>query len=161
MESGIQLQRTDAAVTIQLWWTRFMVQKIIRNDAAVTLQYWWRNAVSCVHQKLLNVASRVIHRYWRGFRTRRHTKMVRAATTIQRVWKIFLAQIHLQVALLDIITAQSCARRFLALRMSQRRREAVCTIQEYTRTCLLARRCRLENQSARCIQVREGSSNTT
>lgn len=157
MQVGLLLQRTDAAVTIQLWWTRVMVQKIIRNDAAITLQYWWRSSLSRVHQQLLNVASQVIQKYWRGFCARRQAKMIQAATKIQRMWKVFQAQVNLQVAFIDIITVQSCARRFLALQASRRRRQAVYVLQKQFRTYLLARRARIQNQSARCIQVSKSS----
>lgn len=130
-----------------------MVKQVIRDDAAVTIQYWWRNSLSRIHQKLMNAASRVIQKYWKGHRARHHTKMVWSAYKIQRMWKVFLAQVNLQVAFIDIVTVQSAARRFLALQERKRRRQAVRTLQKTAKSYLLLRQAHKQNQSVRCIQV--------
>jgi hypothetical protein len=130
-----------------------MVKQMIRDDAAVTIQHWWRNNVSRLHQQLMVAASTVIQTHWKAFRARRHTKMVQSACKIQRIWKVFLAQVNLQLAFIDILTVQAVARRFLARQEYMKRRQAVQLLQQKTKAHLVARKAHKENQSAHCIQV--------
>ena len=133
---SFELQRHHklAAVIVQRAWRYSQHMKNVRYEAAVSLQSFWRK-VRALRELRFQIAVIIIQRSWRYTRDRCVTKYW-AAIQIQRIWRGFWGQLRLQIDLLDIITVQSCVRRFLASLKAKERLSAVRTLQRFAREVL-------------------------
>lgn len=139
------LKRDASARIIQKNWYVFQLRRkrdILRERqiSAVVIQTAWRgffafNSFSTV----LWLATR-LQALARGAALRKiQMKMSLAATDIQRVWRGFMCQVSLQVDMLDILTVQCVARRYLARKRRIQKMREIIKIQSFFRMILSMR----------------------
>lgn len=139
----IRLQRqsiTSAAMLIQSHARGFLVRNeltliAIEEHAATTIQALWRGYVDRSLVAALNstlTAVSIIQRWWRYHHMENRKRHV-AATRIQSVCRMFLAQLACHIDLLDIILVQAFTRRLLVLKTLQEFRHSAVQIQRVFR----------------------------
>lgn len=108
------VRKKRSAYVIQKSWERYK-QRQLENDAATILQTVWRSRNGKINFLEKRRASCLIQKAWRGYITRMDLSGMRfAAVQIQSCWRCFWAQQNFHLDILEIIFAQSAARRFLA-----------------------------------------------
>lgn len=111
-----------------------LTRSIQRKKAAIKVQAEWRR-YSCVdtYARIMFLMIK-LQAMTRGFLARVSTRRWNdSATNIQRIWRGFNCQILYQVDRIDVITTQSIARRFIAVKEYQRSLSALVILQCFMR----------------------------
>jgi hypothetical protein len=127
--------KNSAAITVQHAWRFARTRFVAAYGAVVRLQSLCRMVIArrtYMRERRCVTSAVLFQRYWRCARIRASAKRV-AAVEIQRIWRSFWAKLRLQIEVLDIVAVQSCARRYVAAKLTRRRKTAVETLQKYSR----------------------------
>jgi abnormal spindle-like microcephaly-associated protein len=152
---------------VRSWQTRQRVEPLLRrNSSARLIQRNWRlfslrQALATLKKR--RIAATVVQAAWRGFTAYTsfsealwgftllqahlrgavdriiHRRKVAAAIEIQRIFRGFLSQVSFHVDMLDIVTIQSLVRRYLAIRLRNRKEKAISVSQSFIRMQLSMR----------------------
>jgi hypothetical protein len=118
-----------AARKIQARWRTF-AWCVSRNNASQRIQRYWRG-YHCQREFRISVAAAMcIQVAWRGYLVRDSIeKQHFAARILQSNWRCYWAKLNYNLDVLEIVIAQSVARRYLGEKEAFRRRQCVITIQ--------------------------------
>lgn len=131
-------------------------QAAARRFLALRQRDYTQNALLCLQR----FAKRIISRGKARAAHEMLTKYTTAATILQRHWRGFSTFIKYRLVLLDIVNLQKAARRWGAIRIANRRRNATGIMQLSVRNFLVRQRWQRYRKALACKRVRENAAVT-